>query len=200
VETRVLFSGDLFGGLSRAPGLFCREEDWPGIDLFHQLYMPAGKALANAVASIRRLSPGPVLIAPQHGGIVPEADIERLLKRIERLPVGLDLLVDAKERAHYVHAANDIVQGLTTILGTEKTTTGLRRFAADGTFPNLFVFAGEREITDVKVEPRAAIAALVRDVLAAAGPEQRRAIDEIVEETLRRHGVSLTVAPEDATA
>src|SRR5690606_4685038 len=58
-ETRVLFSGDLFGGLTdaQAQGLWADESDWPGMRAFHQLYMPTNTALARTVQAIRALQP-----------------------------------------------------------------------------------------------------------------------------------------------
>lgn len=95
-ETRVLFSGDLFGGLTDkdAQGLYADEGDWAGMRAFHQLYMPAGRALQKAVEAIRALDPFPTLIAPQHGRILQGEWIHKYLDRIESLHVGVDLLDD----------------------------------------------------------------------------------------------------------
>lgn len=94
--TRVLFSGDLFGGITSvdADGLFADDSDWSGVRAFHQVYMPATKALARAVDAIRRLEPKVELIAPQHGRLLRGPLITTFLDRIERLPVGLDILDD----------------------------------------------------------------------------------------------------------
>jgi serine/threonine-protein kinase len=95
--TRVLFSGDLFGGITAAgaEGLWADESDWPGMRAFHQTYMPTQRVLANAVATIRRLDPPVEIIAPQHGRLLRGAMLERYLDRIARLPVGLDVMEDA---------------------------------------------------------------------------------------------------------
>lgn len=95
-QTRVLFTGDLFGGMTaaNAEGLWADETDWPGMRAFHQLYMPARAALAYAVRAIRALNPAPVIIAPQHGRLLRGRWIEEYLHRIEHLSVGVDLLED----------------------------------------------------------------------------------------------------------
>lgn len=95
-ETRVLFSGDLLGGLSPRGqgGLWADETAWPGMRAFHQIYMPSRVAIQRAVASIRALSPAPEIIAPQHGGLLRGEWIEHYLRRLEALPVGIDLLDD----------------------------------------------------------------------------------------------------------
>ncbi len=99
VETRVLFSGDLFGGLTdvNARGLFADESDWAGIRAFHQIYMPVNAALARAVASIRKLTPAVEMIAPQHGRVIQRPLIEQFLERMERLQVGLDIIDEQQD-------------------------------------------------------------------------------------------------------
>lgn len=93
-KTRVLFSGDLFGGLTEkdAQGIWADESDWTGMRAFHQIYMPTNKALRQAVARIRALTPAVQTIAPQHGRLIRGKLVQTFLDRIESLPVGLDLI------------------------------------------------------------------------------------------------------------
>ena len=94
LESRVLFSGDLFGGLND-PGrlqLWAEEEDWPGIAIFHQIYMPSREAVAYAVNQIRALDPPVEVIAPQHGFVLRGQFMHDVMERLERLPVGMDRL------------------------------------------------------------------------------------------------------------
>ena len=95
-DTRVLFSGDLLGGLTEphSGDLWADEGDWSGVRAFHQAYMPTNRALAAAVRAIQRLDPLPEIIAPQHGRLLRGAIMTRFLERIERLPVGLDIMDD----------------------------------------------------------------------------------------------------------
>lgn len=99
-ETRVLFSGDLFGGLTDidAQGIWADESDWRGIRAFHQAYMPSSKALVHAIDAIRKLTPKVEMIAPQHGRIIRGPLIETFMERLARLPVGLDIL-DGQENS-----------------------------------------------------------------------------------------------------
>ena len=93
-ETRVLFTGDLFGGLND-PGrlqLWGEEEDWPGIAVFHQVYMPSREAVAYAIGQIRALDPPVEVIAPQHGFVLRGDFMHAVMERLEQLPVGLDRL------------------------------------------------------------------------------------------------------------
>lgn len=98
-ETRVLFSGDLFGGLTDidATGLWADESDWRGMRAFHQTYMPSSKAVARAIETIRKLTPKVEIIAPQHGRIIRGPYVEYFMDKLARLPVGLDILDGADE-------------------------------------------------------------------------------------------------------
>lgn len=101
-ETRVLFTGDLFGGVTdvNAQGLWADESDWNGIRAFHQIYMPVNQALQRVVATIRKLEPGVDIIAPQHGRLIRGPLIQTFLDRMEKLPVGLDIMDEAQDRSH----------------------------------------------------------------------------------------------------
>jgi len=101
-QTRVLFTGDLFGGLTdaNARGLWAEESDWAGIRAFHQIYMPVNAALARTVAAIRKLTPAVELIAPQHGRVIRGPLVHQFLERMERLQVGLDIMDEAQDRTH----------------------------------------------------------------------------------------------------
>ncbi len=98
-ETRVLFSGDLFGGLTAAGarGLWADESDWSGMRAFHQTYMPTQRVLASAVRAIRKLDPPVEIIAPQHGRLLRGPILAKMLDRLEKLPVGLDILDEVGE-------------------------------------------------------------------------------------------------------
>lgn len=93
-ETRVLFSGDLFGGLTDrdADGLWADESDWRGMRVFHQTYMPTNKAVAATIATIRSLAPAVEVIAPQHGRLIRGEWIQWFMDKLEKLPVGLDVM------------------------------------------------------------------------------------------------------------
>jgi len=110
-ETRVLFTGDLFGGLTpiEARGLWADESDWPGIRAFHQTYMPTNRVLARVMDVIRRLDPPVEIIAPQHGRLLRGAILARYIDRLSRLPVGLDILEDTTD-AESLAAWNSVLR------------------------------------------------------------------------------------------
>lgn len=121
-QTRVLFSGDLFGGVTDSNDLrlMADESDWAGIRAFHQLYMPVNAALAGAVAAIRALEPPVETIAPQHGRIIRGELVSLFLDRMARLPVGLDIMDEASDPS-YLQAWNAVAQ---RVLGVAKGFLG----------------------------------------------------------------------------
>ncbi len=121
-ETRVLFSGDLFGGLTAADaqGIWADESDWRGMRAFHQLYMPANSALRGAMQRIRALDPAPLIIAPQHGRIIRGPLIQEMIARLEELPVGLDILDEGQDSATldaWNHVLARVLEIATMLLG-----------------------------------------------------------------------------------
>ncbi|WP_257463468.1 oxygen-binding di-iron domain-containing protein [Archangium lipolyticum] len=115
-ETRVLFTGDLFGGVTdvNAQGLWADESDWNGIRAFHQIYMPVNLALQRVVATIRQLEPAVEIIAPQHGRLIRGPLIQMFLDRMEKLPVGLDIMDEAQDRSH-LQAWNAVLERVLTL-------------------------------------------------------------------------------------
>lgn len=93
-EHRILYSGDLFGGLNRLGEvhLLASEDDWAGIAQFHQLYMPSREILRHAVREIMTLQPKVEIIAPQHGHVITGDLVGLFLERMHELLVGSDLL------------------------------------------------------------------------------------------------------------
>ncbi len=109
-ETRVLFSGDLFGGLNSAvqeDRLYAQEEDWDGIRTFHQRNMPSSKALQAAVDQISALKPAPLIIAPQQGMILRGKVMEQMMEKLYYLETGVDLM-DIENEADAVKAYIDV--------------------------------------------------------------------------------------------
>ena len=135
-ESRVLFSGDLFGGLN-APGrthLYGVEEDWQGIAQFHQIYMPTRAALAHAIGQIRALKPAVKVIAPQHGFILRGDFMHEVMELLEELHVGLDLLPFEEEK-RYLRAYQNVLDELLSLadeyMGRAEVISLLRRLPRD---------------------------------------------------------------------
>ncbi|HGY56044.1 MAG TPA: response regulator [Caldithrix abyssi] len=126
LETRILYTGDLFGGISESDRLFvlfAEEEDWDGIRAFHQIYMPANSALRHAIEQIRNLDPPPLMIAPQHGAILRGELMDRFLERIYHLDVGADLLNMAETDdllLSYRDACNELLEFSSSLINMTK--------------------------------------------------------------------------------
>jgi len=192
--SRILFSGDLFGGLSSTLELVAGKTARGGIEIFHQLYMPSRRALRGAVARVRQLDPPPLAIAPQHGGIIGGEHLEPVLDLVAGLEVGADLLDAGQDVERYVAATNAVVAALVQRAGGEPVAEALRCFSADGTFPNLFIFEGDHTVSEIKIEPRAAIKALLERTSALLPAKERVAFEQEAAALLAEHDV--TLAPE----
>jgi eukaryotic-like serine/threonine-protein kinase len=108
---RVLFTGDLFGGLTAkgAQGLWADESDWVGMRAFHQIYMPTNKALRVAIRAIRAIKGGVDIIAPQHGRLIRGELVGLFMDRLEQLQVGLDILSDRQATPEELRAWNTVL-------------------------------------------------------------------------------------------
>ncbi|MBK9260434.1 MAG: protein kinase [Polyangiaceae bacterium] len=127
-ETRVLFTGDLFGGLTplEAYGLWADESDWPGMRAFHQTYMPTNRVLTRAMDAIRALDPPVEIIAPQHGRLLRGPILARFIERLSRLPVGLDVLddvMDAETQAAWNTVLRRVMRTARMVLGHDVQET-----------------------------------------------------------------------------
>ena len=196
-ESRVLFSGDLFGG-ARAKELVSSDKSWPGVEMFHQIYMPSRRALELAVARVRRLDPAPTLIAPQHGALIAGDDVPRMLEQVSRLDVGLDLMAAPPGEERYLSAANDLVRELAELAGRGRANDILASFATDTSFSRVLVLDGDHQVTGFRVTPRLALDTLAGDALAALPAEQRGDLQRSIREIWKQHeidGAPRTVLP-----
>ena len=93
-EAKILFSGDVGGGLNQLDDpLFVEdfEAHIPKIKKFHQRWMPSDKAKYEWINRVRKLDIE--MMCPQHGSIYKGKDVERFLDWLENLPVGSGLRV-----------------------------------------------------------------------------------------------------------
>ena len=163
-NSRVLFSGDLLGGLSAKGSLIANAACWAGIRSFHELYMPSSEALKNAVAQIRAISPPPLIIAPQHGSIIPEPLIDIFLQRLTELEVGVNFVLTSHSKTNYLRAINELLPEISAVLGTEKIADTLGHFSRDESFRKLFTVV-DNMVLDIRMDPEAAMALLLQQIL-----------------------------------
>jgi hypothetical protein len=146
-ESRILFSGDLFGGLNQLGRvhLFAEEADWAGIAQFHQIYMPTREALRYAVQQIRSLRPAVEVIAPQHGHVIAGDLVPLFLERMEQLLVGSDLLaieLDDKYAVQYGELVGMLIESARQVVGNEEVLQRLKA-ARNDELRQCLAFVGE---------------------------------------------------------
>ncbi|OQX20157.1 MAG: hypothetical protein BWK76_02085 [Desulfobulbaceae bacterium A2] len=170
VTSRILFSGDLFGGLSYSRDLFASEASWEGIKTFHQLYMPSQGALQLAVSRIRNLDPPPIMIAPQHGSIIRGELVADFIDRMNHLEVGLDLLRESQRAENYLGAVNEMIAELEKDEAFQHIAEDLARWNEDGSFTKV-VATSRNRVTEFKTDPPTAVKTLIGILKRHGGPE-----------------------------
>lgn len=113
--TGTLFSSDLFGAFSDDTALFASAStSLAGMRDFHEHYMPSHEALAHSVDQLRDLAIR--CIAPQHGHVLPEALVPRVLDEVASWDCGLYLEVDADPGLAFLFTAHRTVHELAQVL------------------------------------------------------------------------------------
>jgi serine/threonine-protein kinase len=135
-ESRILFSGDLFGGLNQLGRvhLFAEEADWSGIAQFHQIYMPSREILRYTLHQIRSLTPKVEMIAPQHGHVISGDLVTLFLDRMEQLLVGHDLLameLDSRYAREYTELVEMVIDYAKEVIGSDEVDARLVSDDAD---------------------------------------------------------------------
>lgn len=180
-KSRILFSGDFLGGLTFTPQLFATSENWDGIRIFHQTYMPVQRAVRIAVDNIRKLYPPPKMIAPQHGTIIRENLIDEFLEKLYELPVGLDLShPSAIDKAMYVEAINDILETIAQKAGQELVDNVKKQFAVDSSFPSLIQFDQHGKLTDIRDDLAGDIMASFKMLINALSKDQSEETKDMI--------------------
>ncbi len=189
LESRILFTGDLFGGIA-ATGLHAVSDNWAGIKAFHQLYMPSNEAIKLAVKKIRALDPPPLALMPQHGGLIKGALMEQFMDQMEELQVGLDIITSLSEKLPALIAAlNKILEIVREILGEAMVHKIMGYFKPDGTYPALFTLGHDEQVKDIKGEPVEAVESLLKLFLKFATEEQKNAMRPRILLELLHHGL-----------
>jgi signal transduction histidine kinase len=105
-NSKVLFSGDIFGGIEESWNFYADETYFDKAKRFHQEYMPSKDIFNYALNKIEKLDID--LIAPQHGSIIEKKHIAKLIKNMKNLDCGLYIekkynnkLVNIKQELQY---------------------------------------------------------------------------------------------------
>lgn len=92
-KSGILFSSDIFGGLTDNWSLVARDESYfEDIRPFHEHYMPSNEILVHSLLNLEKY---PIkLIAPQHGSLIPEKLVTRLISDLKQIDCGLYAMTD----------------------------------------------------------------------------------------------------------
>ncbi len=184
---QVLFSGDLFGGLSEKPDLYAGEDYWNGMKIFHQIYMPANLALHNAVNAIQKVNPNPKMIVPQHGSIIKDALIANFMEKIKNLKVGLDitsnnsLLVES-----HLNTANEILKNVKYKINETIVNEVFDAFKSDGSFPEIIIFNKDNQIIGFNITLNDAFQMLIDKLIVGRENTEKRQIRHIILDALAK--------------
>lgn len=191
VESGILFSGDFMGGVNtqRSPGIFADEDSWPGIALFHQIYMPSKTAIEETVIRIGELPALPRLIAPQHGNLIRGEQVRPFLERILTLDVGLDLIKGNKNQREMTLLAANSFMDLIKELHPDIHARINQAISQPGDFTTLVHYISGTFV-DLKVSPEifwGSFGNICRQLL---GDSQFQTIENILHNTLREFGLT----------
>jgi len=90
-HSKTLFSGDLFGALSREEWDVYSTEGFPeSLNSFHQAYMPSNQVLRLGMQRLEGLEIRRIL--PQHGSVIEDDNVQIAIEHLKQLPCGVDLL------------------------------------------------------------------------------------------------------------
>lgn len=110
--SQVLFSSDLFGGLTPEFSLVARDESYfEAMRPFHEHYMPSRDILSYALRAIER---HPLrIIAPQHGSIIPEHLVAFMIDHLKTLDCGLYLIARGDTDIQKLSQLNQTLRDIT---------------------------------------------------------------------------------------
>jgi len=105
-KRKILFSGDIFGGLEESWEFYADNNYFDKAKAFHSTYMPSKDIFNYTLRKIEKLELD--LIAPQHGSIIKKEYIPKLIEDMKNLNCGL--YIEDK----YNKELNDIIKELET--------------------------------------------------------------------------------------
>ena len=109
-KSGILFSSDLFGGLTDEFKLFVEEDYIEGAKLFHKHYMPSKEILNYALSKIE--SKNPEMIASQHGGVIKKELMPKIIQELKSLDCGLYLMDDYVDDIFILNQVDNIMHNI----------------------------------------------------------------------------------------
>ncbi|MBW2065058.1 MAG: SpoIIE family protein phosphatase [Deltaproteobacteria bacterium] len=118
-EDKVLFSGDIFGGMTEKWSLFADEGYFEEISSFHRDYMPAKEILLYAMTRFEGRDIE--LIAPQHGSVLRREQAKEIIRMFKDFECGLFIDKAFKDA---LHAAQKKIEEQNRIMDEELALAG----------------------------------------------------------------------------
>jgi len=106
----ILFSSDLFGGLTDEFSLYVKDIDdyFESAKPFHKHYMPSKEVLNHALLQVQKKNPK--IIAPQHGSIIEKRFISPLIEKLKDLECGLYLLDNYESDLYVLNMTDELLK------------------------------------------------------------------------------------------
>jgi serine phosphatase RsbU (regulator of sigma subunit) len=98
---RILFSGDIFGGVTPNWQLYAGDDYFSEIGNFHRDYMPAKEILLYTMTRFEQYDIG--LIAPQHGSLIQGQRVKDLIKAFKNFDCGLYIDQEFRDELEAAH-------------------------------------------------------------------------------------------------
>lgn len=89
VNNKTLFSGDLFGALSRDWSLFAKDNFLEPMEAWHKMTMPCNQVLRKCMERLEKLDIERIL--PQHGSVLEGDNVKKAIAHLKELKCGIDL-------------------------------------------------------------------------------------------------------------
>lgn len=116
---KILFSGDIFGGMTENWDLFADDTYFDKIEAFHKDYMPAKELLLFGMTKFERLEIEK--IAPQHGSVLNKEQSKTIIEAFKDFECGL--FIDQSFRDE-LHAARKKIEEQNEIMNQELSLAG----------------------------------------------------------------------------
>ena len=109
--SKILFSGDIFGGIEKSWSFYADGTYFEKAKQFHQEYMPSKDIFNYALGKIEKLDID--LKAPQHGSIIKKKYINKLIQNMKNLDCGL--YIEEKYNQELINTINELQEKERTI-------------------------------------------------------------------------------------
>ncbi len=180
MEHKVLFSGDMFGGLSPSQDIYADKEYWQGMKTFHEIYMPSSSALKEAVGLIREENREIKIIASQHGHVIREDLVDFFMDKLASLPVGTDIRNASRLIIeNHVQAFRQILEQTDQKISPEVRKSIINTFHSTGEFPSAIVIK-KNDIYDLKLSPEESLNLFITELYNSTETKQHEELRKII--------------------